>query len=143
MSRTADELCVNLNTLKGWVQLSIHPHKCEICEKAFPYKASLKKHLLTHPEYKAMNGITTSVEDSKQNIRYEPAFKNEVAQFALANSIQEATAKYQLAHSTVNYWLKLISDPKPCHLCGKTFSNDSTVRRHIEQVYKNTPERAS
>jgi len=142
LSKTADELCINLNTLKGWVQLSVHPHICDICEKAFPYKASLKKHLLTHPEYKVMNGISTAVEDVKPNIRYDPSFKHEVAQFALANSIQEATAKYQLAHSTVNYWLKLISDPKPCHLCGKTFANDSTVRRHIEQVHKHTPEGA-
>ena len=90
-----------------------------------------------------MNGLTTGGEDEmKPNIRYDPSFKHEVAQFALANSIQEATAKYQLAHSTVNYWLKLISDPKPCHLCGKSFANDSTVRRHIEQVHKNTPEGA-
>merc|ERR1711915_434677 len=66
--------------------------------------------------------------------------KKEVALFAIQHSIQDATAKYSLPHSTVNYWVKLMNDPRACQLCGKEFANDSTVRRHIEQVHRNTPE---
>ena len=132
---------VNLNTLKGWVKLRNHPHICEICEKAFPYKASLKKHVLTHQDSKSKNSTNlNNDEDVKQNIRYDPAFKNEVATFALSHSIPEAIAKYQLAHSTINNWVKILSNPKPCHLCGKGFAEKSTVRGHIEQVHKHTPD---
>ena len=143
MVQTAEEMKINMSTLKGWIQLTVHPHTCHICDKAFPFKAQLKKHLLTHPEYKQENGLLAPPDEIKQpNLRYDNNFKNEVAQFAMQHSIQEATTKYNLAHSTVNYWLKLMNDPRPCHLCGKEFANDSTVRRHIEQVHKNTPEGA-
>ena len=126
-------MCVNRNTLKNWVKLSVHPHICSLCGKAFSYEAQLKNHVNTHP---AQEG------EVKTNIRYEKAFKEEVAHYALENTIQEAIKKFQLAHSTINNWVKRISNPKPCHLCGKSFSNESTVRRHIEQVHKNTPDGA-
>ena len=50
MAQTAEEMKINMSTLKGWIQLTVHPHTCHICDKAFPFKAQLKKHLLTHPE---------------------------------------------------------------------------------------------
>eukprot|EP00092_Neocalanus_flemingeri_P024737 GFUD01026826.1.p1 GENE.GFUD01026826.1~~GFUD01026826.1.p1 ORF type:complete len:580 (+),score=128.14 GFUD01026826.1:3-1742(+) len=137
VNKAAVEMCVNMNTLKNWVKLSVHPHICTICGKAFPYETQLKKHALTHP------GILYSLSDEskvKTNIRYEAAFKQEVAQYALENSINEAVKRFQLPHSTINFWVKRISNPRPCHLCGKSFSNDSTVRRHVEQVHKDTPE---
>ena len=138
MSQTAEEMKIDMSTLKGWIQLTVHPHNCDYCDKAFPFKAQLKKHLLTHPQYKEQNGLQ---EEAKQsNLRYEESFKKEVALFAIQHSIQDATAKYSLPHSTVNYWVKLMNDPRACHLCGKEFANDSTVRRHIEQVHRNTPE---
>ena len=143
MSQTAQEMKINMSTLKGWIQLTVHPHTCHICDKAFPFKAQLKKHLLTHPEFKEENGLTIPPEEIKMpNLRYDANFKHEVAVFAMQHSIQEATLKYNLAHSTINYWVKLMNDPRPCHLCGKEFANDSTVRRHIEQVHRNTPEGA-
>ena len=128
-------MCVNRNTLKNWVKLSVHPHICNLCGKAFSYEAQLKRHVVTHPA----EGLDGPV---KSNIRYEDAFKKEVAQFALKNTIQEAIKRFELPHSTINNWMKRISNPRPCHLCGKSFSNDSTVRRHIEQVHKHTPEGA-
>ena len=142
MAQTAEEMKINMSTLKGWIQLTVHPHTCHICDKAFPFKAQLKKHLLTHPEYKQENGLGNPDEIKPGNLRYDNNFKHEVAVYAIQHSIQEATLKYNLAHSTINYWVKLMNDPRPCHLCGKEFANDSTVRRHIEQVHKNTPEGA-
>eukprot|EP00092_Neocalanus_flemingeri_P009882 GFUD01010651.1.p1 GENE.GFUD01010651.1~~GFUD01010651.1.p1 ORF type:complete len:755 (-),score=140.96 GFUD01010651.1:213-2477(-) len=131
VTKAATEMCVNMKTLKNWVKLSVHPHICSLCGKAFSYEAQLKNHFLTHP-----------ADDSqvKANIRYKTAFKLEVSQYALNQSIQEAVIKYQLPHSTINFWVKRMSNPQPCHLCGKSFSNDSSVRRHIEQVHKDTPE---
>jgi len=129
--QAAAAMCMNMNTLKNWVKLSVHPHICGSCGKAFSYSAQLKKHDLTH-----------HTEDGKEkaNIRYQAAFRQEVAQYALDQSIQDAVKKYELPHSTVNFWVKRISNPRSCHLCGKSFSNDSTVRRHIEQVHRDTPD---
>ena len=142
-SQTAAEMKINMSTLKGWIQLTVHPHSCSICDKAFPFKAQLSKHLLTHPEHETERaGVVSSGEVKGPNLRYDSSFKTEVAVFAIENSIQEATAKYSVAHSTINYWVKIIKDPKPCHICKKEFANDSTVRRHLEQVHGNTPEGA-
>jgi len=135
INKTATDMCVNRNTLKNWLKLSVHPNICNLCGKAFPYEAQLKNHIRTHP--------TEDTVVDKVNIRYEATFKQEVANFALENSIQEAIKKYQLAHSTINNWVKRITNPHTCQLCGKPFSNDSTVRRHIEQVHKHTPEGAA
>ena len=139
LAQTAEEMKINMSTLKGWIQLTVHPHTCNICDKAFPFKAQLKKHLLTHPENKQETGVVCE-EVKSPNLRYENNFRQEVAFFAMENSIQEATAKYSIAHSTINYWVKILKDPKACHICGKKFANDSTVRRHIKQVHRNTPE---
>jgi len=135
INKTATDMCINRNTLKNWLKLSVHPNICNLCGKAFPYEAQLKNHLRTHP--------TEDTVVEKVNIRYEASFKQEVANFAMENSIPEAIKKYQLAHSTINNWVKRISNPHICQLCGKPFSNESTVRRHIEQVHKNTPEGAA
>jgi len=125
--QAAAAMSMNVKTLSNWVRLSVHPHTCSLCGKAFSYSAQLKNHVLTHKTEKA-------------NIRYEEAFKEEVAQYALGQSLKEAIKKYQLPHSTVNSWVQLISNPRSCHLCGKSFGKDSTVRRHIEQVHRDTQE---
>lgn len=133
LHKAAIEMFVNKNTLKNWLRLSVHPHICNICGKAFSYEAQLKRHINTHP----------STEDiGEKSIRYEADFKQEVAQFAMENSIQEAIKRFQLPHSTINNWLRRISNPQICQLCGKPFANRAAVRRHIEQVHKNTPEGA-
>ena len=126
-------MCVNRNTLKNWVKCSVHPHICSLCGKAFSNEAQLKNHVNTHP---ADEG------EVKTNVRYEAAFKEEVAHYALENTIQEAIKNFQRPHSTINNWVKRIYNAKPCHLCGKSFSNESAVRRQIEQVHKNTPDGA-
>ena len=135
INKAATDMSINRNTLKNWLKLSVHPNICNLCGKAFPYEAQLKNHVRTHP--------TEDTVIEKVNIRYEASFKQEVANFALENSIPEAIKKYQLAHSTINSWVKRITNPQICQLCGKHFSNESTVRRHIEQVHKNTPEGAA
>ena len=126
-------MCVNRNTLKNWLKLSVHPHICGTCGKAFSYEAQLKVHARTHPNE---DGV------EKTNIRYKAEFKQEVTNYALENTLQDAITRFQLPHSTINNWVKRISNPRTCQLCGKPFSNESTVRRHIEQVHKNTPEGA-
>ena len=123
---------MNKNTLKNWLKLSVHPHVCNICGKAFSYEAQLKRHVNTHP--------TENV--GEKNIRYEEAFKQEVAQYAMENTIQDAIKRFKLPHSTINNWLRRLSNPQICQLCGKPFANKAAVRRHIEQVHKNTPEGA-
>ena len=143
LAKTAQEMKINMSTLKGWIQLTVHPHSCSLCDKAFPFKAQLKKHQLTHPDHKPETGLVVSSQEVKPpSLRHDNSFKNEVAGFAIEHSIQEATVKYRIAHSTINYWVKILKDPKPCHICGKEFANDSTVRRHIEQVHRNTAEGA-
>ena len=140
-AQTADEMKLNASTLKGWAKLRLNPHTCTICEKAFPYKAAMKKHMLVHPEYRETTGIAAPPPAEKNtSTRYDAAFKQEVTQFALINSIQAATAKFNLSHSTVNYWVKFNLEPKSCTLCGKDFANVSTLRRHLEQVHKFTTE---
>ena len=135
MTKAATEMCVNMKTLKNWVKLSVHPHICSFCAKAFPYEAQLKRHVLVHNGSDSADGVKV-----KTDIRYRAKFKQEVVQYALEQSIQVAVIKYNLPHSTINFWVKQMSNPRSCHLCGKSFANDSGVRRHIEQVHKNTPE---
>ena len=140
LTRTAAEMKCNLSTLKNWIQLTLMPHKCHICDKAFPYKAQLTKHVATHPEYKEENGLVYQESLRQSNLRYDKAYKQEVALYAIQHSIQVAAVKFNLAQSTINYWVQLMNNPKPCYICGKEFSNESTVKRHIEQVHKTSPE---
>ena len=145
LTRTAEEMKCNVSTLKNWIQLTLVPHKCPICDKAFPYKAQLNKHIATHTEHKEENGSQSQHHESlrQSNLRYDQSFKQEVALHAIQHSIQDAAIKYNLAQSTINYWVQLINNPKPCYICGKEFSNESTVKRHIEQVHRLSPEEAS
>ena len=134
LNEAATEMCVNRSTLKNWVKLSVNPHICSTCGKAFSCEAHLKRHVGKHH-----NADSTE----KTNIGYDAAFKQEVAEYALENTINKAITKFQVPHSTINSWLKRISNQWICQLCGKPFSNESKVRRHIEQVHNNTPEGAA
>ena len=93
ISKASRELGVNLNTLKGWVLLSENPHTCNLCEKSFPYESSLKIHLKTHPEVRALqpeiDGLKAEAAPPKErNGKYSKEYKREVAQYALDNCIQ-------------------------------------------------------
>ena len=136
--KTAEEMKINLSTLKTWVRLTVHPHNCEYCDNGYPYRAQLKKHLLTHPQYREQNGLQKKVQ--QQNQKYDENFRIEVAIFAFQCSIKEATIKYNLPHSTVNYWVKLLIDPRPCHLCGEEFAIETTLKRHLKEVHNNSSE---
>jgi len=146
ISKAARELEVNLNTLNGWVLLSENPHTCNICNKSFPYESSLKIHLKRHLENKNMEPKEyplKSVTDPPKNRsgKYSSSFRKEVAEFAIANRIQDACKKYGLPHSTINFWVKLLNDPRSCPLCGKNFSNDNAVKRHLTQVHRENKSR--
>ena len=65
MSQTAEEMKINMSTLKSWIQLTVHPHKCDICDKAYPIKGQLKKHMLTHPQYR--HNMYTTPQDGMQD----------------------------------------------------------------------------
>ena len=64
-------------------------------------------------------------------------FKKEVAAFAKEHTIQAAKAKYNLGHTTIWQWVKLMNNPSTCHLCGKEFPDNCAVRRHLKQVQHN------
>jgi len=140
INKTAVDLCINRSSLKNWVKLSVHPHTCNICGKAFSYKAQLKKHEAIHPQE---DGIAPpKATNTNAGIRYDSSLKEEVVKYALETTIQDASVKYSLAHSTINNWVKRVANPRICHLCSKSFPNESMLRRHLEQVHKNTPDGA-
>ena len=130
LHQTAIEMKINKSTLGNWINLTLHPYTCTICDKGFPYKSSLHNHMLTHPEYKQQHeGISQPNEEMQ--------FKQEVSMFAMQNSISQAATKYNMPVATVHNWVNLVNDPKCCCVCGKEFSSDAAVRRHIEAVHKN------
>jgi len=101
VTETAIAMCINRKTLKNWVQMSVNPHICGTCGKAFTNSASMRRHSITHQGEEGKGKTAARY--------YDAAFKQEVVGYAHEQSIKEAGTKYQIPLTTIYTWIKLIN----------------------------------
>ena len=101
--KTSNLMNVPYTTLRNWVNVCKGDHHCQFCGRIFPFKASLEKHV------KQKHSKT---DDEKKptfpNVRYDAAFKAEVAEFASSHTRLEAMEKYSLGESTIRRWIQVV-----------------------------------
>ena len=143
LASAAEELCVKEHTLRGWCLVASQPHLCSVCSKGFPYEAQLKKHMETHncgiqaaaSTVLKLDPIRGEQGPVVSNSRPSNALKQEVVSWAMNHGVREAAEHYKIPLSTAKSWISKLLSPSHCEVCQKSFSNQSTLRRHMEQVH--------
>jgi transposase-like protein len=107
-------------------------HICSNCGKGCVSEYNLKKHIRTQH---------TNIDDKKPVTMksYSKELKDEVAKYALENSVEEAKDKFIVPGGTIRRWVKLLTNPQICTECGVAFASVMELRKHIEVNHKSVP----
>ena len=85
----------------------------------------------------ATNPILTDKIDEIMTNNIKVTYKCHTIEVKYIQPDKESIPGVIFNHNPINRVNELISNTtRTCHLCGKEFTDDSTVRRHIEQVHK-------
>ena len=103
ISATAKLVNIQYNTIVNWVNLAKGEHNCQICGKAFSFKAALEKHIGKH--HKDGEGEALKSREGTPVSHYPERFREEVVAFAKATSQKDAKERFNLSESTVRMWL--------------------------------------
>ncbi|GFY64614.1 hypothetical protein TNIN_641 [Trichonephila inaurata madagascariensis] len=102
----------------GVTSLTVIPHLCHLCRKAFTTKSDLTEHLITHGYQLSEEVETTPSEDSSEND--SKPYPCEVCN-------KRFTSKgYLVKHAMLHIGEK----PYSCDACDKSFSHKSNLQKH-------------
>ena len=103
---------------------------CMECGKCCVSNFNLKKHMYTQH---------TLVKKPPSMRKYKKDMKDEVGNFAIMNSVEEACKKFEVPDGTVRRWVKILTNPVKCELCGKDFPIEKELRKHIQVNHDTVP----
>jgi hypothetical protein len=106
-------------------------HLCTQCGKGCVSKWNLQKHILTQHTNENKKAVTIK--------RYNKDLKEEVAIFAVNNSVEEAIKKFNVPDGTVRRWVKVLTNPQTCEECGAALATGTELRRHIQVNHESVP----
>ena len=130
LKQVSMELKITTSTLKNWVTVCKDPKACHICGKVFPYKWGLELHIKRSHENVAEKGTQT------RNRYNGKAFKNEVAKFAIENSLEGASEKFGVPIKTLKNWIKILKSPYICDFCGHSVAKKCELKIHMFRRHK-------
>ena len=122
--KTSDLLHIPYTTLRNWINVCKGEHQCMHCDKIYPFRASLEKHIAQKHN---VNDDPSQKRPNFSHVKFDKAFKAEVgcqslkpnmktcsnffhlqvANFALTFGRQAALEKYQLGESTIRRWIQV------------------------------------
>merc|ERR1712179_119198 len=115
--------------------VSAHNFKgCDICGKSFFRQLNLKRHRLKHTAQKEGN-------IDRANKVYTAEFKIDAVKRVHDIGLAKTSRHLKLSQTTLKKWRNIIHSPFQCTMCGKEFSNNSDLQKHVEYHHSEDGER--
>jgi len=127
LTQASKTLKVSFYTLRNWTALSKKAKKCHACDKMFPFKAQLDRHIKVKHMEPARNHSAWKFDDD---------FRQNVVKYAAETSVEEAMKKFDLADATVRRWVKVMNKPIICTICGRMCAYKREIKEHMLKVHK-------
>jgi len=129
VKKTSTLMNIPYTTLRNWVNVCKGEHVCTACDKVFPFKIGLEKHM-------AKKHSNERIKKRQASVKFDATFKEEVAEFASREGRQAAMVRYSLGESTIRRWIQVAKDPIICTICGRTCAYQKELDRHMVEVHK-------
>ena len=120
VKKTSIMLNIPYTTLRNWVNVCKGEHVCTACDKVFPFKIGLEKHM-------AKKHSNERIKKRQASVKFDATFKEEVgpspfssslhlppfppppqvAEFAGKEGRQAAMVRYSLGESTIRRWIQV------------------------------------
>ena len=131
LKSTSELMNVPNTKLRNWVNVCKANNKCQLCDKIFPFKPTLEKHI------KQKHSVGSDEKRHQlSNGRFDKTLKVEVVNFDEVHGRQAAIEKYKIGESTIRRWIQVSKDPIVCNICGRTCAYQKEHDRHMVEVHK-------